>query len=125
MNERRIKLLEDELERRKTVVVADDEQVISNTLSMILRQAGYTVYTAYSGEEVVELSETLKPSVVLTDVIMPGIDGIEAGKKVKDTIPGCTVILFRAKLLLAICSKEQPGKATSLNSTLSRGALKT
>ena len=94
VNERRIKLLEYELERKKTIVVADDEQVISNTLSIILRQLGYTVYTAYSGEATLDLANAFKPAFVLSDVIMTGMTGIEAGIQIREAMPGCTVILF-------------------------------
>jgi len=80
--------------RRVKVLVADDEQVIANTLVMILRQAGFDARAVYSGEEAVEMAQRFQPKLLISDVIMPGITGIEAAIKVRAELPSCKVLLF-------------------------------
>ena len=79
---------------RRRVVVVDDEQVIANTLAIILNNAGFEARRAFSGEEAVELLETFSPDVLIVDVIMPGITGIEVAIIVRDKLPECKILLF-------------------------------
>jgi DNA-binding response OmpR family regulator len=60
----------------ETVLVIDDEEVICQVLSEYLAQEGFPVLTAGSGQEGVELYERHKPAIVVTDVCMPGMDGL-------------------------------------------------
>ncbi|MCU0597301.1 MAG: response regulator, partial [Desulfobacterota bacterium] len=61
--------------KRKTLLV-DDEPGILKVLGISLADRGYEVLTASSGEEALELFTTFSPEIVLTDIKMPGIDGI-------------------------------------------------
>ena len=79
---------------RRRVVVVDDEQVIANTLAIILNNAGFEARRVFSGEEAVELLETFSPDVLIVDVIMPGITGIEVAIIVRDKLPECEILLF-------------------------------
>ena len=79
---------------RRRVVVVDDEQVIANTLAIILNNAGFEARRAFSGEEAVELLETFSPDVLIVDVIMSGITGIEVAIIVRDKLPECKILLF-------------------------------
>jgi DNA-binding response OmpR family regulator len=54
------------------VLVADDEQVIANTLAIILNQAGFEARAVYSGEKVIEALESFRPDMLISDVIMTG-----------------------------------------------------
>ncbi len=60
-----------------TIVVADDDPEILNFFTRALTRSGYQVYQARRGEEALELVRELKPPLVLLDVLMPGIDGVE------------------------------------------------
>jgi PleD family two-component response regulator len=60
------------------VLVADDEQVIANTLAIILNQAGFEARAVYSGEKAIESLDTFEPDMLISDVIMTGMTGIEA-----------------------------------------------
>lgn len=60
-----------------TVVVVDDSEDAALALSQLLSMDGYSVSTAYSGEEAMLLIERVKPHCVLLDIGMPGIDGYE------------------------------------------------
>jgi len=55
---------------RKKVLVADDERVIADTLSMILNQSGFEARAVYSGEKALELAASFVPDMLISDVIM-------------------------------------------------------
>jgi CheY-like chemotaxis protein len=76
------------------VLVVDDEQVIADTLSMILSKSGFTTMTAYDGETALQLSNTTPPDLIITDVMMPGMTGIELAITISQTIPTCKILLF-------------------------------
>jgi CheY-like chemotaxis protein len=82
-------------EARKTrIIVVDDESVIAETVVEILNQEGFEATAVTDGASAVELSKTLNPDVVLSDVIMPGLNGIETGIKIREIVPKCKIILF-------------------------------
>jgi len=60
-----------------TILLIDDEQDILEFLSYNLKKAGYKVYTAENGEEGVKMTQKISPSLILLDVMMPKMDGIE------------------------------------------------
>jgi len=65
------------------VLVVDDEWEIRDMLSRFLTEEGYEVIVASNGEEAIELAERENPQVILLDIMMPGIDGIETCKRLK------------------------------------------
>jgi len=60
------------------VLVADDERVIADTLAMILNQSGFEARAVYSGEKALELAATFVPDMLISDVIMADLNGIDA-----------------------------------------------
>ena len=66
------------------VLVVDDEEQIRAVLSDFLMKKGYEVVLASNGEEAIELVKTEDPHVILLDVKMPGIDGIETCRRLKE-----------------------------------------
>jgi CheY-like chemotaxis protein len=76
------------------ILVADDDRVIANTLSQILSLSGYETETVNSGEEAVSMAEKRRPDILITDVVMGGITGIEAALRILEFIPACLVILI-------------------------------
>jgi len=79
-----------------TVLVVDDDRTLADTLAEILRRHGYKPVALYSGEEAVELAERFRPDVVLSDIRMSHLDGVEAAKRIRALHPDCRVILFTA-----------------------------
>src|ERR1700752_4711864 len=59
------------------VLVVDDEQIIADTLAMILAKNGYRTMAAYEGNGALEVARLNRPALVITDVVMPGMTGIE------------------------------------------------
>jgi CheY-like chemotaxis protein len=83
------------VEKSKTrVLVVDNERLIADTLVLILKQNGFDASAAYSGEEAVQSALTLQPHVVLTDIIMGQMNGLEAARQIADAVPNCNILLF-------------------------------
>ncbi|QMV19563.1 response regulator [Granulicella sp. 5B5] len=83
------------------VLVADDEQVIANTLVIILNQAGFEARAVYSGEKAIDLLDSFKPDMLISDVIMTGMTGIEAAIEVRNRLPECKILLFSGQAATA------------------------
>jgi len=66
------------------ILVVDDEWELRNLLTEFLTGEGYDVIQASNGEEALELAEKEEPQVILLDVKMPGIDGIEVCRRLKE-----------------------------------------
>lgn len=72
----------------RRIIVADDEPQVLSTISQLLESAGHSVVgRASTGEEAIWLSQTLDPDVVFLDVKMPGIDGLEATRRIMSSCP--------------------------------------
>ena len=76
------------------VLIVDDERVIADTLSIILSRSGFSTMTAYDGESALEHARTVHPDVLISDVVMPEMTGVELAIAVTETVPGCKVLLF-------------------------------
>lgn len=83
------------------VLVADDEQVIANTLAIILNQSGFEARAVFSGEKAVELLDSFKPDMLISDVIMTGMTGIEAAILTRERLPNCKILLFSGQAATA------------------------
>ncbi|WP_457551739.1 ATP-binding response regulator [Desulfobacula sp.] len=66
------------------ILIVDDEEIIVRLLSMSLRSDGYETVTANSGEQGLEVFRAEAPDIVVTDIKMPGMDGLELLKKIKE-----------------------------------------
>lgn len=82
------------MERKVRVLVVDDEVHIRATLEAILRQEGFDVATAGGGEDAVSLARTWHPDLVLSDVVMPDMDGVATSILISELLPGCRIVLL-------------------------------
>lgn len=80
--------------RTRRVLVVDDEWPISESLAMILSHSGFAAKTAQSGEQAIEIASVFLPDVLISDVVMRGISGIEAANEILTFLPSCKVILL-------------------------------
>jgi CheY-like chemotaxis protein len=76
------------------VLIADDEEIIADSLAEILGGYGYCTTAAYSGTMAVDLASSFRPDVVISDVVMPGLNGIEACQIIRQKFPSCRILLF-------------------------------
>lgn len=87
--------------QRPRVLVADDERVIADTLAMILNQSGFQARVAYSGEKAVELASEFRPDMLISDVIMGGLNGIDAAIRIREILPSIKILLFSGQAATA------------------------
>ena len=76
------------------LLLVDDEEGIRKVLGIALSDAGYTVFTAKNGEEALNIFRKEIPPIVLTDIKMPGMDGVELLQKIKHENPDTEVIMI-------------------------------
>ena len=69
----------------KKILVVDDEKPISDIIKFNLTKEGYDVYTAYDGQEALEQVEEVNPDLVILDLMLPKIDGLEVAREVRKT----------------------------------------
>ena len=79
---------------KDAILVVDDEESICQSLKAILSDEGYQVLVAGSGEEAVKIVEEEMPQLVLLDIWLPGMDGLETLKAIKKIIPEVLVIIM-------------------------------
>lgn len=76
------------------IIVVDDEPIIADTLVNILTGEGHDALAVSDGKSAMKWAEIVRPDAVVTDVIMPGMDGIETAKALTRMLPNCRIILF-------------------------------
>ena len=103
---------------RIDVLVVDDERIIADTLAMILSRHGFLTLAAYEGYSALEMARQHRPSLVITDIIMPGITGIEVALALETLLPECKIMMFSgqaATVDLLVRARELGRDYTILN----------
>ena len=76
------------------ILLVDDEEGIRKVLDIYLSDSGFKVFTAETGREALDIFRKMRPPIVLTDIKMPGMDGIELLQKIKEESPDTEVIMI-------------------------------
>ncbi len=97
---------------KKEVLLVDDEAGIRKVLRISLEDSGYRVHTAADAHQALELFKTHTPPVVMTDIKMPGMDGIDLLKKLKATDPDVEVIMITGHGDISLAIKSLKFEAT-------------
>jgi len=79
-----------------TVLVADDNEVAQRLCKRVLEKAGYSVLIAADGLQAVDIALSRRPTMILMDVAMPGIDGLEAMRRIKADVPSMPIVIASA-----------------------------
>jgi PAS domain S-box-containing protein len=87
------------------IVLIDDDPGIRRVMAAALRQAGYRVFTAPDGPSGLDLCREQSPQIVITDVGLPGLDGLEVLRRIKETAPDTEVIVATAFTEIALAIK--------------------
>jgi DNA-binding NtrC family response regulator len=93
------------------VLIVDDEHVVADSLALIFQRHRHEARAAYSAEEASELLREFQPDLLLTDVKMAKMNGIELAMKICSEIPNCRVLLMSG----------QPDTSNLLDEAKSRG----
>ena len=79
------------------VLVVDDEPLVAITLAAIFEKHGFRALTAYDGRSALELARAARPKVLLSEVSMPGVDGVALAIALARVVPECKVLLLSGK----------------------------
>jgi DNA-binding NtrC family response regulator len=79
---------------RPVVLVVDDERIIADTLGAILDLSGYAPLVAYNAKSALEFAQVIPPDLLISDVVMPGMGGVELAMALSQIVPSCKVLLF-------------------------------
>jgi CheY-like chemotaxis protein len=82
------------LKNRPVILIVDDEKVIADTLSIILSKSGFDTHAAYDGPSALALALQIAPQLLISDVVMPGMSGIDLAITLAGDLPQCKVLLF-------------------------------
>jgi CheY-like chemotaxis protein len=76
------------------VLIADDEHVIADTLAIIFRNSGFDAKSVYSGYSAIETAVDFQPDVVISDIVMPSLGGVETILSIWRQCPNCRFLLM-------------------------------
>jgi two-component system, NtrC family, response regulator AtoC len=79
-----------------SILIVDDEELTQRTISRALREEGFEVFVASSGEEALKTFGNEKPHITLLDIVLPGMDGVEVLRQIKSSTPAAVVIMMSA-----------------------------
>jgi len=85
-------------QRQPKILVVEDEAVVLHTLELILKQKGYEIRSARDGNEALATATMFQPDTLLCDINLPGINGIEVAKRVRQELPFCRVVLLSGEI---------------------------
>lgn len=80
--------------RLPRILVVDDESIIADTIVQILNRSGFVAEAAYNGKQAIESAREHCPELVLSDVMMPAIDGVETAIAIRELCPDTRIVLF-------------------------------
>ena len=116
------------MEKPRQVLVVDDEPTICSLMNVFLTQRGYQVHIANTGVDALDLFRTALPDIVLLDISMPGMRGIDVLRQMKTINAACGVIMLsaygddetiqEAMDMGAYCYIQKPMELTDLNARL-------
>src|SRR5436305_6849136 len=116
-----------------TVLVADDNEVAQRLCRRVLEKAGHTVVTASDGTEAVAIALGRPLDMILMDVAMPGMDGLEAMRQIKAQKPAMAIVIASAHSMASDRERflaagaddvlSKPFKLTDLTSVVDRLAV--
>ncbi|MGH9485595.1 MAG: response regulator [Terriglobales bacterium] len=90
------------------VLVVDDDTLIADTLVDILQDAGFEVMAAYDGETAIARARSFNPDVLVSDVVMHGLNGVDASLEIQRLLPRCRIILLSGQAATADLLAQSP-----------------
>jgi len=100
-------------ERHVKILIVEDEAVVLHTLQLILQQHGYEVRGARDGHEAFAVAPAFRPEILLCDINLPDIDGIQIAIRIKHEFPACRVVLLSGEISSAELLDEAKAKGYS------------
>jgi CheY-like chemotaxis protein len=97
------------------VLVVDDNRFIADTLVLILKAKGFSTSVAYSAEDAIDLARAIRPDILLSDVIMGGMNGIELATVFSREYPCCRIVLCSGQVATADLLKTAEAQGHRFN----------
>jgi CheY-like chemotaxis protein len=76
------------------ILVVHDEEIVADCMTMLLSRSGFIARSAYDGKTALEMALDLRPDLLLSDISLRGIDGIQLAIAIVNAIPACKILLF-------------------------------
>jgi len=89
------------MSKKRKVLVVDDERVIADTLAIILNKSGFDASAVYSGSGAVSSARAAAPDLIISDVVMDDMNGIETAIEIRKFLPNCKILLFSGQAATA------------------------
>jgi DNA-binding NtrC family response regulator len=80
--------------QKQTVMVVDDEPVVRETIVEILRDEGFEALGMSDAAHAIAWAQRIRPDIILSDIVMPGMNGIDMAAELASILPACRIILF-------------------------------
>jgi len=81
-------------EQRPIILIVDDEVNVADTLSLIMAQSGFAVFTAYDAASAMEMAALVPPDVLLSEIILPQTSGLDLARAVRCLAPDCKILFL-------------------------------
>lgn len=98
----------------KKILLAEDEESVRNFLTRALQRAGYAVVSCADGDSAIEALDQGPYDLLLTDIVMPGADGIEVAKKAAQVQPGLKIMFITGFAAVALNAQKASPEAKVL-----------
>lgn len=76
------------------VLVVDDSPTEQHIIARVLQDHGFETVVASDGQEAINIASSAHPDIILMDIVMPGMNGLEAFRRIRKVKPGAKVVLF-------------------------------
>lgn len=86
---------------RPKVLIADDERLIADTLALILNKGGFEARAVYTSEKALEIALTFQPDMLVSDVLMTDLNGVDTAIKIRSMLPDIRVFLLSGQMATA------------------------
>ena len=96
-----------EKEKQSKVLIVDDQRLIADTLAEILGNAGFDAVAAYDGFDALDKASRFHPNWVLTDVLMPRMNGVELAIAIRKNYPNSAILLFSGQTNISEILQEE------------------
>ena len=83
------------------ILIVEDEKILADSMALYLERHAYATAVAYAGEESLQLAEENSPDVMVVDIQLPGIDGLEVLRCIREASPSTEVVMITAYASIA------------------------
>jgi CheY-like chemotaxis protein len=84
---------------QQKILIVDDESLVADTLCIIFRKSGYECRVSYSGEQAIAAVQSFVPDLLICDVCMPDMDGLDVAEAISRVAPECRVLMFTGQYM--------------------------